>query len=409
MPRIRLRFLSVLIRAGALLAALPGMSPPAAAAELLVEGEARLTGADPDAARAAAIRAALAEAARGGTLHLQSTLSTGDARDGVRERTQLRSERRILGHELLEARASGDTLRVRLRVTVADGDGDEAPGLCRGGHLRRVLVAGFPLERPEELLAGELDGYARLTARELAARLAGRPLLVDHDGRFMLQDGLPERVVGDLPPTVQALHRVRETAQRHRAQTLLTGLFRSFALDAGRNRRTLELDVLLIDGLTGSCVARTRLSRVATGQVVLPGKLAFGSPAFYATDLGRAYGELLDEAAAWAAQIAPCLPLTARIVRVEGGRAYFDAGAEQSVAVGDTFTVLRPSPAPLTAPGGELLGVERQPLGELVVRHVYPRFAIGELQTPPAVPSALPKASPVSRPTLLVGDELHAF
>lgn len=382
--------LRVALLAGALFAC----CGPALGAEIVVEGAAPLRDGNVAEAREAAIRNALAEAARSAELRVEARSGAGVG-ETPWERTAIRAAASVRRHEVLDQRVDGDVLRVRLRADLSAGE--DAAGLPCGGHLRRILIGGFPLERPEQLLPDELDGYARLTARELAQRIgAQRTLLVDHDGRLMLRDGFPERVVGDLPPDAQAWQQVRAAAREHRAQYLLVGLFRSLALGADRQQRALELDALLIDGLSGSCVARARFSRSAAGRVVLPKFTPFGGPVFYASDLGRAYGDLLDDVAAWAGAQASCLPFTARVLKVDGNAVYLDAGAEQSVSPGDAFAAFRVDDVPLRAASGELLGVEKKPAGELTVRHVYPRFAIGELTGRVA-----------GRNRLEAGDELH--
>lgn len=369
----------------------------AQAGEILVEGEAPVRGGNVVEAREVAIRHALAEAARSGSVRIESRSGSVGIGESW-EHTAIRAVARVQRHEVVDQRLEGDVLRVRVRAFLGSAGGDAPSVACHSGHVRRLLIGGFPLERPEELLPGELDGYARLTARELARRMDRQQgLLVDHQGGLMLQDGFPERVVGDLPATAQAWQRVREAAQKHRAQYLLVGLFRSLALGADRDERLLELDALLIDGMSGSCVARSRFSRRASGQVILPKFMSFGSSSFYASDLGSTYGDLLDEVAAWAEAQASCLPFTARVFKVDGASVYLDAGAEQSVSIGDSFSAFRVEAAPLTSLGGELLGVEKKPLGELKVRHVYPRFAIGELMRQGA-----------SAARLEVGDELHS-
>lgn len=369
-PLLALAFSLTLLPAGAwaqvqLLSAM-GSAP-------VVEGDSR-------SAREAAIRDALAEISRQSAVDVRSTTTVMHGQV-TEERTTLRSQLRIRRHQVVHEAHEGDLYRVLVEAEVVPPDfSAQAASRCDSPLVRRVLVGGFPLRRPDELLQHELHGYARLTASEIAQRFAAdAPLLVDHKGSLMLRLSLPEHVEADVLLDEQAWTRVREAAAAHRAQYVLVGQFRSFALNPSQNRRNLELDVLLLDAYSASCVARTRLQETASGRVVVPAGTRFGSPEHYATGLGRAYLKLIEQASAWASTQARCQPFGVRVVSTEGERIHLDAGAEQGLQNGDMLMVTRQGSTPIVTPQGEILGQEQYRLGEARITAVYPRFSVAEM------------------------------
>lgn len=364
---------------------------------MITEGVAPIVSGNFAQAREEALRSALADATRSVSLTVGSTLVERATQPGY-EQTIVRSEAQVRRYEIISESNEGGEYRVRIAADVEPTDaGDHigSPRICRGKHTKRLLIGGFPLERPEQLTMQELGGYAYLTAGEVATRLANSAVIMpDHDGSIMVYFGRPERVVGDLPYDRQNWERIRQETEKHRAQYLLVGQFRSIALSSDAKQRDIVLDVLLLDAISGSCVARTRFSRIASGRVIVPPNVQFGSKAHFAYDFGKAYDEIIVSVARWAEAVTSCQPFTAHVLKSEGSRVFFDAGAEQGVAVGDSFSALKPSPLKVVARSGEILGEEKRAVGELRVTSVYPRFSIGELVG--------------GRAQLQMGDELHS-
>ena len=344
------------------------------------EGVAPMSAGNPSAAREVAIRNALAEVARQSSAHVHSVTSVRASALGF-DQTVVSASARIRRHEVIDEHRDGDIYRVLIRVELAGAVDDAAtsPG-CRQGYAKRLLIGGFPLEHPEHLLSGELSGYARLTAGEIAKRMGSAPaVLVDYQGDLMVHPGRPERVRSSTTTEEQAWSKVRSAAEQHRAQYLLVGEFRSFELDRWHSQRQLDLEVALVDPFTGSCVARSRFTETAYGNVVVPRGARFGGAEHLATGLGKAYNKLLQRVAEWAEAKASCQPFGARIIQVSGNQLYIDVGAEQGVSIDDTFSIFKVKPAVRSPFSGELLGVEKEARGEARVVSIYPRFAVAEM------------------------------
>lgn len=373
------------------------LAGPAAAESVRVEGVAPIRQGDTAAAREQAVRSALAEAARRGSLEVGASSGSHNGYPSF-DQVVVRGSTQVRQYRVIGEGPEGEVYRVVLDAELHHENSAAQPArICRGKHTKRLLIGGFPVLRPEHLAEDELGGYARLTARELAQRFPQpAAIFVDYSGNTMLPYRVVDHDNGAVRIDEQSWSQVKSAVQRHRAQYLLVGHFRSLSVGEWPWSRDLVLEALIIDGNTGAMVARKTFSRSINGRVRVPNTVLFGSPEHYDTAFGRAYGEVLDELARWAEATTSCLTFFTQVVKVEGQAAYFDAGAEHGIAIGDTFTVYRPGSQPIRTPTGEVLGYDKRPIGELVVTAVYPRFAVGMLQ------------DPANGQSLRLYDELHS-
>jgi hypothetical protein len=76
------------------------------------------------------------------------------------------------------------------------------------------------------------------------------------------------------------------------------------------------------------------------------------------------------------------VPFTARVVKAQGNKIYFDVGSMANVTVGDVLMAYRVSAEALQGSTPNMhLGFAESPLASLVVKKVQPLFAVGELET----------------------------
>lgn len=375
-----------------LLAALPVL--PVRAADVVVEGSAAIRDGDLGAARELATRRAFARAAesQGAVVNAQSTLREGM----LRETSQLRS-RACTG----ESRLLGETVRdgeltVTLRVTVLPAE--QCPAPCQRSTVNRIAVTGFAFEFPEQILPTEKPWMASLTATETARMIRERRrLLADFDGT-VFPYGTPARAPEPFLTPADRETSLLRFAREHRAQYVLSGVYRDFGLSDGRwgaQRRRIEIEAFLHDGGNGALLAQQRFSAEASGRVLLSDQPSVGSAAFYAGDFGRAWGGVLREIAAWAETKSACLPFIARVLKIEGKTLHLDAGAESGLSTGDTLNLHDLKDPEVRALSGLALGQEKQARTTVAIRAVYPRFAVAEvISVPPAGPPGAASQSP---------------
>jgi len=360
--------------------------------ELLVEGSAPIEKGDRLRARQVAMRRALASAAEqvGGTLQATTVQHQGT----LQERSSLTGKARILGARIVDERVDKGLLIVRAQVRVED---PLAPAPCGDKPLRKLIVAGFPLQYPERLSPGSYLGWPQDASVRLARRLerGGRLLALAQPQSFIhvTAEQAPELFTRDGVPMALTL------ARRERAQAVLGAVFRDLGVHERNwliNERRIVLDAYVHDGFTGVLIGRHTFARsVGTLWRSLPARPDLDSDDFVRSDFGQAYYALLEELAQWAEQLVGCQPFGARVLKVEGRKLWLDAGADTGLDAGTEFTITRQLDPPILDLDGQPLGREQAPLSSAVVQGVYPRFAIAETAS--------------DKPRIKPGDVLYAY
>lgn len=364
-------------------------------------------------ARAAAISDALQNAslAAGATVRGTSDSQTG----GYSEQTSVQGAP-VGDYQLLKEWQSDGFWHVILdvRPAMASASGTALPSACGFDRYRRkVLLTHFYVQQPSQTtdLLRVPEGMQAYLARQLRdtghylPQQAAYQAAFQFSPRFIEPQQLPERV--------------HELAQRYGTQFVVGGIVRDAGSSGQRLKlglgsdvregeskqilnvpgarftqlgvkttptdRRFDVEVFVYDGISGAMLARQMYAGQASGEVLQREGTEFGSPRFFATDYGRMVqeqlqkvGQLLDEAVA-------CLPMTARVVRVEGRQVYFDAGAEVGIRPGDRLQVyrLQPDTLPLqsvAAPQGSTLGMPEKRTGKLKVTAVQPLFSTGTVE-----------------------------
>lgn len=357
----------------------------AVAAQVVVEGSAPIRDGDLGQARELATRRAIARAAEAhaATVSAHTTLAPGIALEAA----QLSATACTRDVTQLAERITDEQLTVTLRLTVADAGSCTA--VCERSLRNRLVVTGFAFEFPEQLHVSEAQRIERLTANELARALSpSRRVLAEHAGAtfpYASARRAPESALqdGSADTPFAAL------ARKHRAQYVLSGVYRDFALHGARDRdqaRTIEIEAFVHDGVSGAVLASRRFAATAHGAVVLANHPTIGTPAFYAGDLGRVWGRLVEDIASWAEDQTACLPFVARIVRTDSRLIHLDAGADARLSPGDTLDLHVWQGAALHGLADQPLGREKRVRATALIRAVYPQFAVAELiEVPPVL------------------------
>lgn len=164
--------------------------------------------------------------------------------------------------------------------------------------------------------------------------------------------------------------------------------FTRAGVKATPSARRFELDLMVFDGISGTLIERHRLAGRAEGHVLLGGNSmvmdptsSTGTEGFFATDFGKLVDTKLNEAARAIQNDVRCIPFSARVVRVAGGRIYIDAGGTSRIAPGDRLQAyrLQPGAAPVASNGQSLpntLGWPEELAGSLVIKDVQPLFSM---------------------------------
>jgi len=369
------------------------------------EGSAPITGAVGVAKRLAlqdAIRQALIQSSAN-----VSTTTVVSSRGVVSDNVRFTARGRVTGVVILDEWTDDDNYHVRIRAQVP-GDGglniasldpgasavppvDVARARASASYRRKVAVTQFHvLERTQ---ISDLPNIEVALARELKRRLdaTGKLLTVEASqylvplaGQNMVSQ---RRILGALPQATDAGQVATEFAQSLGVQFVVTGVIRDMGITKhllGVRIRHIELDMVVHDGITGAEVARHRINESVetAGPLDFPLTTPALNDKFYASPFGQKVNRVLDNLVSMLVNDLSTQPFTARVLRAEGSKVFFDAGGIANVKVGDVLNTYRLDPSSINDLDGQrVLGVPERAGATLIVTQVQRLFSVGELDT----------------------------
>lgn len=348
------------------------------AQEVVVDGQAPIINGDIGQARDQALKRALGLAAASGATQINSVAQSQPG--ALQDSTRLSATACAKSSRILSESVSNGQLNLNVAVTLAPGQ-DCAP-ICQAEYTNKVVLTGIAMEFPQQMEPKETSTIAYVTAVELARKLKNQNrVLVDH-AETVFPYSSPVRAPEPLLLPGDKETRFVTLAKARRAQYVVSGIYRDFGIQhniLNSFSRRMVIDIYVHDGANGTLLAQRRFSHMAKGDVKMKNTPTIGSEPFYASDIGRAWGTLLNEIAIWTAENTACLPFIARVLKVEGGKIFTDMGAEAGVAAGNTLRLHSWKEPPVMTAAGLLLGQEKQLGVRLNLKSVYPGFSIAEL------------------------------
>lgn len=368
-------------------------------------------------ARAAAIRDALENA----SLNQGATVKASSLGNGNGDTLNVRGQ--PLGNYtvLREWQANGFyhvTLDVQPAVAnrPAPASGAEASSSsCGPDYRRKALVTRLTVLNPVQI--PDLTRFPEELQAELARRM-------DTSGHFLPQSSSTEAAFALQPshgePQLNT-EWIRDLARRYGVQFVVGGVVRDAGFEgehytfshgndirpgerklalnvpiisfgkpgikATPSARRFELDLFVFDGISGALVKRHRFAGRAEGHILYGGEMVMASGVdtatarFFASDFGKLVDAKLNEAVQAVQADVRCIPFSSRVVRVENGRVYLDAGSTSRIAPGDRLQAfrLRPGALPIAGNGQALpgqLGWPEELAGTLVIKDVQPLFSM---------------------------------
>jgi len=294
--------------------------------------------------------------------------------------------------ESARVRAAGEMSKVRLVKEWSDGkllhvvvQGSTDP--CKAGlsgqsraYKKRIITSRF--EIPNVASVSDLPDIWRGLSTDIRNRL-------EKSGKFT-SFATERHVYQNQINTVQAAESNRkqivELASEHDAQFVVIGTLSNAGMKKGEyfwqeDERQFEVEVGVYDGLSGAKIGLYREARSAKGEVAGASDKPFGSAAFFETAYGKVVAHALDKVSHLIEADVECLPFTAKIIRIDGKKIFFNAGTTSGVAAGDKLVVyLREKDFPTQGISGrKVAGVPENPLAAIQVIQVQPLFAVAEL------------------------------
>jgi curli biogenesis system outer membrane secretion channel CsgG len=161
--------------------------------------------------------------------------------------------------------------------------------------------------------------------------------------------------------------------------------FPGFGAEGGVSNAYVALDIRLIDTSTGQVIASHNAAKTAPsvggGLGARIGNATFGGDAFFQTSLGQATRAAMQDALQFimATAFKAVIP-SFSIVKVEGGTAYINAGANSNVRVGDIFMVYAKGEDLVDPDTGLKLGSDERMVGSIQITNVQEKFSIGTIR-----------------------------
>jgi hypothetical protein len=294
--------------------------------------------------------------------------------------------------ESARIRAAGALSKVRIIKEWSDGkllhvvvQGNTDP--CNTGlagkartYKKRIITTRF--EIPNVASVSDLPDIWRGLSGDLRHRL-------EQSGKFIsfaTERRVFKNEVNTLLASESNRKQVIELASEHEAQFVIIGTLSNAGIKKAdylwqSDERQFEVEIGVYDGLSGAKIGLHRESRVAKGDVLGTTDKPFGSAAFFETDYGKSVASALDKATHQIEADLECLPFTAKIIRIDGKKIFFNAGTTSGVEAGDKLVVyLREKDFPTQGISGRKVnGIPENPLAAIQVIQVQPLFAVAEL------------------------------
>lgn len=368
MSKLRCVLFSVI---GALVVALPAF-----ALSVEVEGTAPVTNGAKGKARLAAINNAIQQAAIQNSSEVSATSTMANSTI-TGESARLRSSGRVSKVGVVEEWEEDGIYHVLIRADVDAKGGTET---ANNGYRKKIAFTQLlVLDRASaaDLPYVEVD-LPRLLRKEMESRYGvigvdvTQHVLAEPAATSYQTKAIPER---DL---------VARVAKEWGVQFIVSGVIADVGItkDTLGSSRRFEFEVLLFDGVSGTLLARSRYNETVVGADLVPDGTKIGSSEFLAIPYGAAIRQILQRASNNVFAEIERLPFTARVIRGDTKKIYFDAGTTAAVRVGDMLLAYKVDDESMIDPAsGKFLGFAEQPVATLVVRSVQPQFSVGELET----------------------------
>ncbi len=162
--------------------------------------------------------------------------------------------------------------------------------------------------------------------------------------------------------------------------------FPGFGVGGAVNNAHVALDIRLIDTSTGQVIASHNAARsvpaAGGGLGARIGNVTFGGDAFFQAPIGQATRAAMDDALQFimATAFKAVIP-SFSIVKVEGGNAFINAGANSNVRVGDVFMVYSKGEDLVDPDTGLKLGSDEKMIGSIQITNVQEKFSIATIRS----------------------------
>jgi len=257
---------------------------------------------------------------------------------------------------------------------------------------KKILLLTFPIERPIE--AADLPDLSRTWSRELQERLRASDLFNVADGSGYNLDS-----AGNIR------QQIIDLAQQHGVQFVLTlkimaaeFLPSQIRFDSPRSfmqslsdQRSFMTEIQIFDGQNGALLKMLTHNKQMQGNVVNKTRQSLRG-SFFETPLGKHIVDLITQQSEDIEDELACLPMQARVVRIDWRDIHIDVGFTSKLSAGDQLRLYRRHSWSVSPKGYNQW--QEDPHGEIVIRRVFPESAIGQWKSDEEGKTELPSDQP---------------
>lgn len=261
---------------------------------------------------------------------------------------------------------------------------------CASSYRKKIVATAFPIMNIDQVSSLETQDLYSGIPREITNRLMETG---DFIGRNLTNAVLYSRP--DMAPEILSAdgssteYQIQHLARLQNAQFVLSGVIRDFRIESTDYvrgggvlaelksrmrdyiaRRGVGIDVYVHDGMSGALLFQHRYTDSVLGDVSLPNGYNVGSERFNATPAGNKLNEIIQQASDDIHRLFSCYPFASRVLQVANNRIVIAAGSQDKIKVGDQLMVYA---AALS--GGGL----SEPEGVLTITDVNAATASGSL------------------------------
>jgi len=335
-------------------------------------GSANINAGAQHAAKEHAIKNAMQQALLQNSAHIDST-STISSNVLVIDSARVNTSGTIENVKVLEEWIEDEIYYVRIRASIPDTNVGIEKSTTR--YRKKIAAIQFDVLHRSEIF--DVPEIERELPRELLRRL-------DNSGNFIIIDAT-QFLVSTLHPGLRFDDpgSYKMIAEKTGAQIILSGQIRDFHVEEGffQNKRQLEIEIYLHDGISGTRIARHRFSEtVPNANYFKESQALFSNAGFYKTIFGNVVDKVINSQVEFIQEDLKQIPFSARILRVNGQKIFFDAGTASLINIGDMLMTFRLETDPLNSNNGRYLGFLETPVASLSVEQVQPQFAVGKVE-----------------------------
>lgn len=227
-------------------------------------------------------------------------------------------------------------------------------------YRKKLAVAGFTMERPEQAVLGGLSEAGPVVSKMLYQRFQQSGKVLPYSApRWQMYASLDSAPTVRVDTTTNRLSKYSAVSREMGAQFVVSGVIRSVAVrDPGSwdtstysqakrkllgadDLRSFVLDVVVHDGYTGHVVMEKRYQTHGAWDVGRYENVGFDSARFSETGYGQSVEALLTEVSTEVAERVACQPMLVPILEVNQQDMVLDVGTNSGLLPGDKLKVVR--------------------------------------------------------------------